>query len=129
MSEEKTIEEGAQIGYCEFCHQGMTLETVGECSQDQLNEMATNKCSCSEAKSYRRQIERRKKVDEYIEKQFNENAVSTIKDLVQLVEHGDFDQVTLTHGFDGWKTTMKTDKDGYLVITKKRTVQGESLRQ
>lgn len=127
MSQEN--EEVAQIGYCEFCHQGMTIQTVGEVTQQKLNEIATSKCQCSEAKSERRKIERRAKVNTYVEKNFTEDAAPTIKELVELVEHGEFDQIVITHGLTGWKTTMKTDKDGYLVITKKRTVVGDSLRE
>ena len=121
--------EGAQTGYCEFCHQGQIIETIGECTQDRLNEIATEKCSCSEAKSFRRQRERREKVDKYIERNFGAETVPTIKSLAELIEHGEFDQIVITHELTGWKTTMKTDKDGYLVITKKKTVQGESLRE
>lgn len=127
MSQEN--EEVAQIGYCDFCHQGMTIQTVGEVTQERLNIIATNKCQCPEAKSERRKIERREKVNNYVEKNFSDQAVQTIKGLVELVEHGEFEQVVITHAFDGWKTTMKTDKDGYLVITKKRTVVGDSLRE
>ena len=125
----KENEEGAQIGYCDFCHQGMTIQTVGEASQERLNIIATNKCQCPEAKSERRKIERREKVNKYVENNFTEDAAPTIKALVELVEHGEFNQIVITHGLTGWKTTMKTDKDGYLVITKKRTVEGDSLRE
>lgn len=125
----KEKEEGAQIGYCDFCHQGMTIQTVGEVTQQKLNEIATSKCECPEAKSERRKIERREKVNKYVEKNFTEDAAPTIKALVELVEHGEFNQIVITHGLTGWKTTMKTDKDGYLVITKKRTVVGDSLRE
>ena len=127
MSQEN--EEVAQIGYCDFCHQGMTIQTVGEVTQQKLNEIATSKCQCPEAKSERRKIERREKVNNYVEKNFSEDAAPTIKALVELVEHGEFDQIVITHGLTGWKTTMTTDKDGYLVITKKRTVVGDSLRE
>ena len=127
MSQEN--EEVAQIGYCDFCHQGMTIQTVGEASQERLNIIATNKCQCPEAKSERRKIERREKVNKYVENNFTEDAAPTIKALVELVEHGEFNQIVITHGLTGWKTTMKTDKDGYLVITKKRTVVGDSLRE
>lgn len=120
--------EGAQTGYCEFCHQGQLIQTIGECSQDRLNELATEKCSCSEAKSFRRQKERREKIDKYIKAQFTEETAPTIKDIVQLVEHGALTQVVVT-GLTGWKTTIKTDKDGYLVTTKKKTVEGEPLRE
>ena len=127
MSQEN--EEVVQIGYCDFCHQGMTIQTVGEVTQERLNIIATNKCMCPEAKSERRKIERREKVNSYVENNFSEDAAPTIKALVEIVEHGEFDQIVITHGLTGWKTTMKTDKDGYLVITKKRTVVGDSLRE
>ena len=127
MSQEN--EEVAQIGYCDFCHQGMTIQTVGEVTQERLNIIATYKCQCPEAKSERRKIERREKVNKYVENNFTEDAVPTIKALVELVENGGFNQIVITHGLTGWKTTMKTDKDGYLVITKKRTVVGDSLRE
>lgn len=117
---------GAQIGYCDFCHQGMQIETVGEVTQEQLNDIATGKCSCSEAKSYQRKLERAKKIDNYIKDNFPEEAQECVRKLTELVETG-WDSVKINNGLSGWQTTIKTNKDGYLVITKKRTVKGNDL--
>ena len=127
MSEEN---KEIKVGFCHFCGQGHQYPDVTvEATQEDLDELATDQCSCSEAKSFKRQKERRERVNKYISTNFSDEAVPTIKELVQLVEHGEFSQAVLTSNLTGWKTTMKTDKDGYLVITKKRTVQGESLRE
>lgn len=127
MSEEN---KEIKVGFCHFCGQGHQYPDVTvETTQEDLDELATDQCSCSEAKSFKRQKERRERVNKYISTNFSDEAVPTIKELVQLVEHGEFSQAVLTSNLTGWKTTMKTDKDGYLVITKKRTVQGESLRE
>ena len=127
MSEEN---KEIKVGFCHFCGQGHQYPDVTvETTQEDLDELATDQCSCSEAKSFKRQKERRERVNKYISTNFSDEAVPTIKEIVQLVEHGEFSQAVLTSNLTGWKTTMKTDKDGYLVITKKRTVQGESLRE
>lgn len=127
MSEEN---KEIKVGFCSFCGQGHQYPDVTvDATQEDLDKLATDQCSCSEAKSFKRQKERRERVDKYIQKQFSEEAAPTIKELVQLVEHGEFKSVVITSEMTGWKTTMKTDKDGYLVITKKRTVQGDSFRE
>lgn len=119
-------ENGAQIGYCDFCGQGMQIETVGDVTQEELNDIATKKCKCSEAKSYQRKLERDAKINKYIKENFAENAQECVKELTKLVE-GTWDSVKITDGLSGWQTTIKTNKDGYLVITKKRTVKGDDL--
>ena len=127
MSEE---DKEIKVGFCQFCGQGHQHPDVTvDATQKDLDELATDQCSCSEAKSFKRQKERRERVNKYVSTNFSDEAVPTIKELVQLVEHGEFSQAVLTSNLTGWKTTMKTDKDGYLVITKKRTLQGESLRE
>ena len=128
MSEESKTD--VKVGFCSFCGQGQQFPDVTvECTQEELNELATQKCSCSEAKSYVRQIERRKRIDRYIKSNFDEEAQEAVKGIVHEVENGNWSQVDIKNELTGWKTTFKTDKDGYLVITKKRTVSGESLRE
>ena len=125
MSEENDV----KVGFCDFCGQWQQFPDVTvDCTQEELNELATDKCNCTEAKTFKRQKERRIRVNKYIKENFTDETIPTIEDLVKLVENGEFDQVSISH-CDGWKSTMKTDKDGYLVITKKRTVQGQSLRE
>lgn len=119
-------EKNAQIGYCDFCGQGVQIETVGDVTQEQLNEIATKKCTCSEAKCYQRKLERAAKIDNYIKENFPEEAQECVKQLTKLVETK-WDSVKISDALTGWQTTIKTNKDGYLVITKKRTVKGNDL--
>ena len=76
--------------------------------------------------SYQRKLERTAKIDNYIKENFPEEAQDCVKELTKLVETK-WDSVKISDALTGWQTTIKTNKDGYLVITKQRTVKGNDL--
>lgn len=115
-------------GACMFCGQTYFIgDTVAGMTEEEANELATEKCSCSEAKSYVRKKERRKKVDAYIKETFMATAQETIKSLVQSVEDFDIEKATIRTA-DGWQTTIYLDKDNYLNIKRKATKTGKELK-
>ena len=77
--------EGTAPGHCMFCGQTYSVgDSVAGMTQEQLDEEATKKCFCSEAKSYVRKNERRKKVDNYLKEVFlGEKVQGTIKQLIE----------------------------------------------
>ena len=115
-------------GSCKFCGQNYFIgDTVGGMSQEDLDEEATKKCSCIEAKTYIRQKERKKKVDKYIEETFDQGTQIIIHELIKAIEEFQIDKATLKTP-DGWTTTINLDKYSYLTITRKATKIGNGLK-
>lgn len=115
-------------GACHFCGQTyMVSDKVGGMTEEERNEVATEKCSCSEAKSYVRKKERRKKIDAFVNDVYNKSLQEKIKTIIAAVEEYEIDKATLKTG-DGWTTTIYMDKDSYLNIKRKKTDIGRELK-
>lgn len=56
-----------QIGSCKFCGQSYQIETSGVCSQERLDEWATEKCDCGDAKEEKKRKEQEIKAELNIE--------------------------------------------------------------
>ena len=116
MSDEKK----EQIGRCRFCGQTRMLETVGELSQDELDNMATDLCNCPEADTIRRKKERQDKIDEFVEMHFKGHIKDKIYEAIEEV-------TTLGNGINeiAYKTAddmsirVYVDADYYLHIKAK----------
>ena len=121
--------EGTAPGHCMFCGQTYSVgDSVAGMTQEQLDEEATKKCFCSEAKSYVRKNERRKKVDNYLKEVFlGEKVQGTIKQLIESIEGYEIEKATIKTT-DGWNTTIYLDKDNYLNIKRKATKAGKELK-
>lgn len=59
-----------QLGFCKFCGQSYQFETSGVCSQERLDEWASEKCDCGEAREVREMKKQEEKAVENIEKLF-----------------------------------------------------------
>lgn len=116
-------------GACMYCGQTyMMSDTIGGMTEEEKNEAATCKCSCSEAKSYVRKKERRKKVDDYVKETFlGEKTQEMIRSVIEEVEQYAIDKATIKTS-DGWTTTIYLDKDSYLNIKRKATKSGKELK-
>lgn len=126
---EKEEKAGMVLGKCIFCGQTyMVGDSIEGMDQEQLDEEATKKCFCSDAKSYVRKLQRRQKVDDYVKETFlGEKTQETIKQIIQSVENYEIEKVTLkTTG--GWSTTIYLDKDSYLNIKRKAIKAGKELK-
>ena len=115
-------------GACLYCGQIYAFnDTIGGMTEEERNEEATKKCSCSEAKSHVRKMERRKKVEEFIGETFRKGSQDAIRSLIEQVENFEFDKATIKSA-DGWTTTIYMDKDSYLNIKQKKTDTGRELK-
>lgn len=131
MGKSKKTEEDNELkvqGCCNFCGQTYLMpDTVGGMTEDEKNEAATIKCSCSEAKSYVRKKERKKKIENFVDEVYNVRLQEKIKSIIQAVEDYEIDKATLKTS-DGWTTTIYMDKDAYLNIKRKKTDTGRELK-
>lgn len=116
-----------QIGACRFCGQTYQLETSGMCSQDQLDEWATEKCDCYEAKEVREMKKSEDKAVKNIEKLFGQYDTGTIlKAAVHAVAICAVDSVVVNVG-NGVKATLKLNKGKVQVqktVTTNDTLEG-----
>ena len=108
MSDKKNV----QTGVCAYCGQSMTIETVGDVSQDERDNMATAKCMCPQAQSERRKKERKQKISDYIKKHFTPERATFVRAAIDLVEGCDLDKVSLN--YDSKTCTIWLDGDSYL---------------
>lgn len=131
MTRGKKTEEDNELkvqGCCNFCGQTFLMpDTAGGMTEDEKNEAATIKCSCSEAKSYVRKKERKKKIENFVDEVYNVRLQEKIKSIIQAVEDYEIDKATLKTS-DGWTTTIYMDKDAYLNIKRKKTDTGRELK-
>ena len=114
------MDEMAGKGFCPFCGQAVFIETVGELPQKELDEMAAQKCMCSQAQSERRKKERKKKIDEYVKKHFDPELRQLIYAVIPMVEQSDLVKFSCVLP-DDRTVTMWMDSDEYLRIRVKTT--------
>lgn len=82
------VPEGAktQTGYCRFCGQAGIIHAREEWSQAEVDEAATCKCECDEAKKYAESKERVQKAKNRINELFGDNAERPIDtDVVEVM--------------------------------------------
>lgn len=102
-------------GFCPYCGQGVVIKNANpDLSQDELDQMAADKCSCQKASEERRKKTRRQKIDEYIKKHFDENIRDYIKESIEHVEQYDIDRASFTRGARNVSIWM--DADAYLHV-------------
>lgn len=111
---------------CPYCGQHQMIQATEDMTEDQLQDEAVKRCSCSQAKSEIRKRERGKKLQAYIEEKFPPYLHDYIKQTIKLVEDYNVDSVKIKDN-NGWTHTIKLDKDAWLVISPKKTL-GEAKR-
>lgn len=117
--EEKETERGTvmQYGSCKFCGQTHPFETIGNATEEQLDEWATEKCNCPDAKEQRKLKESERKAEMNIEKLFgNRDAGEILMSAVHSVAIGAVDSVTVNVG-NGVKGEIKI-KNSNVVVKK-----------
>lgn len=123
MSKEKQMEkiEGSelQVGYCEACGQARQFQTSGGVAQDQLNEWATDECSCPVGQERRKLKRSKERAEANIEKLFGEKFPETAEVLKVALPHIILDRIDCI--------TIKTgyDVDAKLSVTAKGKVKVE----
>lgn len=107
-------------GECKFCHQ---MIEVGEAAYP--NEAATAACDCEKAKAERKRLERKRKVTEWIEHEFDRSEAmqSFMKDAVDVVEGMNCSSVVVKLEDITYKVSL--NKDLYTMIKKTKTETDE----
>lgn len=87
MSKEKEKLEGTETSYgtCKYCGQVHHIQTTGQCTEEQLNDWATEMCNCSGAKLDKKRAATEEAAKNNIEKLFRESYPETADLLRQAV--------------------------------------------
>lgn len=104
--QEVTEETKTQTGYCKFCGQSGIIYAPKTRSQEEVNEAATCRCECDEAKKYAESKERVQKAKNRITELFGSNAerpidqdvVTIMLDVVDAIEARHMKGVTIDVG-------------------------------
>lgn len=125
MGEEKReLPDGVheEMGACIFCGQTYMFANVSM-GEEELNEAATEKCTCEEAKEWRMKRNRSRKVHRKVNEIFTEEQYSEFMNLAEdMVLAGDLDKVTVKMD-TGETGTISITQKGAAKIQRSRTTQ------
>lgn len=116
--------EGTEIQYgsCKYCGQTYQLETSGITTQEQLDQWATEKCDCTEAKVHARRVERIEKANQSIRELFPEGKKAVRNVLSSVLEpicECSLDKVMVKSGYI--TSSIYLNGDGEIVIERTDT--------
>jgi len=123
----KNYEDTKQIGACRFCGQTFMFETIsGEASDKQMEEYATQKCNCQEAKAYQGVLEAKDKAINNIRILFEKfpAAAELLEKAVEPVAGGAVKSITVNLE-GGVKGTLKIGSSGKVRLKKTTTTTDE----
>lgn len=100
-----------QSGFCKYCGQLVIVKAPEDTAPEYLNELATENCTCREA---RRQQERNKKIAkalEWAQETFSSNtgSMELIVSAIKSVSRYDFDSITAKIGNTTYKIYINSD--------------------
>ena len=116
----KQVESSAiQIGFCKFCGQSYQLETSGICGQEMLDEWASEKFDCDQAKEAVKMKKQEIKAELNISDLFvgEHDAAAVLRAAVHPIAICAIDSVTVNIG-NGVKATMRLTSKGKIQIKK-----------
>lgn len=121
------MENGFPItqGTCRFCGQTKIVETVGDITQAQADEIATKECTCSHAKVWQNRQSKIKKATEWAEYRFEKtpNILSIFTEAFDLITNHDIEKVSIKEG--DWTHQIFLDSDGFLNVKSSKKVEEE----
>ncbi len=120
-------------GECKFCRQMMAIKALPEWDQDTKNELATELCSCKDAKIYSGRKKRLEKAEAIIVKTFKNTpkmqitdpAVETLKRGVACMIQHEFDVMQVKCGGVTATITMAGDGKIHIKGSRKEEAGGE----
>lgn len=112
-----------QMGMCKFCGQYKAIETCGGMSDDRLNEIATEECTCEEAKKEQAKGQTIEKAYDNIHKLLGEDKAGDILLAAVIpVYEGDVDSVTVNLG-DGTRVSIQTTNNRKVKLIRVRNIK------
>lgn len=117
-------------GCCEYCGQTRAIEVADDLpyqyTEEDLNEMATQKCDCPQAKSERRKAETREKINDFIDTEIAEECRDFMRASVEMIRTYQCDLVSIQTN-DGWKVTTRLNKDHEIVFSCKKSLSKRAV--
>lgn len=112
-------------GTCRFCGQTKLLKTVGDITQSQADEMATEGCDCSDAKVWQNRQSKISKAKEWARLRFERtpNILSIFFEAFELVTNHDIEKVSIRE--EDWTHNIFLDSDGFLNVKSSKKVEEE----
>ena len=97
--------EGAelQVGYCNDCGQARQFQTSGRVEQSQLDEWATEECTCAAASERRMIKKRQERANDNIDKLFGEKFPETaavLQTALPFLIKDQIESITIKTGYD-----------------------------
>lgn len=125
ISEQDPNELPKMMATCRFCGQTRLVQTVGDVSQDKLDEVATDQCDCSDAKVYHNRQQKIRRASEWADGYFENrpSIITLVKTAFQGVTNHDCEQVQIKDG--EWTHTIYLDSDGYLTVKSGKKITEE----
>lgn len=123
--EENTNELPTTTGTCKFCGQSRIIKTVGEVTQQEADEIATDECDCEEAKKHHNRECKIKKANEWAKLRFENtpNVLQIFSIAFRDVTNHDVESVTIKEG--DWTHKVFLNSDGYLTVKSGKKVDEE----
>lgn len=114
-----------KTGVCRFCGQTMTVETVGDITQSQADEMATNQCTCKEAKVWQNRESKIRKAKEWAVNRFERtpNLISLFEESFERVTNHDVEKISIKE--NDWTHSIFLDSDRFLNVKSSKKVEEE----
>lgn len=111
-----------KTGTCRYCGQSIFIDTVGEVTQAELDNMATDRCMCPAADQARRKKERDQKIEEFVNDHFKGRVRDKIYQAIEDVTdyNNDIVEITIKTGSE-WTIRVYVDSEYYLHIRAKIT--------
>lgn len=110
-------------GACRFCGQIATVEAPEGWDDEMVTYLATEACSCKEAREWTKKREQERFTANNVEDLFDDNETKEfIMAAVHMISDGVFNGMTVDFG-DGVKASVKITNKGAIVIKKTRVTQ------
>lgn len=130
VKQEKKVTD--REGGCKFCGQIAILKAPKEWEQDKIDELATESCSCNDAKVYTKRKERLEKAEKIIHDTFSkpkmqitDQAIETLKRASACMIAREFDSLQLRCGGVTATITMAGDGKIHIKGSRKEEAGGE----
>lgn len=113
------------MGTCKFCGQTRMVKTIGDITQSKADEIATNECSCKDAKVFQNRESKIKKAQEWVRLRFEHqpNIQEVFNVAVEAVANHDIEKTSIKEG--DWTHNIFLDSDGYLNVKSSKKVEEE----
>lgn len=112
-------------GTCRFCGQTMAVETAGDITQSQADEIATSRCSCKEAKVYQNRESKINRAKDWAVNRFEKQPelISLFEESFERVTNHDVEKVSIKE--NEWTHNIFLDSEGFLNVKSSKKVEEE----